>query len=172
MVQVPALLGNSVNTFVKCQSFRSWDHKEGWAMKNWCFQIVMLEKTLESPLDCKEIKPVNPKGNQSWILIGRTDAEAEAPILWPPDGEELTHCKSPWCWERLKAKGEKDGRGWDGWMALPTQWIWVWANSGRQWRTRKPGMLQSMGWQRVRHYWTTELNCSKRNIVDIMKVTN
>ena len=61
------------------------DHKDGWALKNWCFQIVVLEKTLESPLDSKEIKPVNPKGKQSWIVIGRTDAEAEALILWPPD---------------------------------------------------------------------------------------
>ena len=61
------------------------DHKEGWAPKNWCFQVVVLEKTLESPLDNKEIKPVTPKGNQPWIFIGRTDAEAEAPILWPPD---------------------------------------------------------------------------------------
>ena len=60
-------------------------HKEGWALKNRCFQTVMLEKTIESPLDCKEIKPVNPKGNQPWIFIGRTDAEAKAPILWPPD---------------------------------------------------------------------------------------
>ena len=61
------------------------DHKEGWVLKNWCFWIV-LEKTLESPLDSKEIKPVNPKGNQSWIFIGMTDTEAETPILWPPDG--------------------------------------------------------------------------------------
>ena len=61
------------------------DHKEGWVPKNWCFWTVMLEKTLESPLDYKEIKPDNPKGNQSWIFIGRTDAEAEAPVLWPPD---------------------------------------------------------------------------------------
>ena len=61
------------------------DHKEGWAPKNWCFWTVVLEKTLESPLDSKEIRPVNPKGNQPWIFIGRTDAEAEAPILWPPD---------------------------------------------------------------------------------------
>jgi len=60
------------------------DHTEGWAPKNWCFLIVVLEKTLESPLDCKEIKPVNPKGDQPWIFIRRTDAEAEAPILWPP----------------------------------------------------------------------------------------
>ena len=61
------------------------DHKKSWAPKNWCFSSVVLEKTLESPLDCKEIKPVNPKGNQSWIFTGRTDAEAETPILWPPD---------------------------------------------------------------------------------------
>ena len=60
------------------------DHKEGWALKNWCFWTVVLEKTLESPLDWKEIKPVNPKGNQSWICTGGTDAEGEAPILWPP----------------------------------------------------------------------------------------
>ena len=63
------------------------DYKESWALKNWCFRSVVLEKTLESPLGYKEIQPVNPKGNQSWILIGRTDAEAEAPILWPPDGK-------------------------------------------------------------------------------------
>ena len=61
------------------------DHKVGWAPKNWCFQIVVLKKTLESPLDCKETKPINPKVNQPWIFIGRTDAEVEAPILWPPD---------------------------------------------------------------------------------------
>ena len=104
------------------------DHKEGWVPKNWWFQTVVLEKTLESPLDSK-IKPVNPKGNQSWILIERTDVEAETPILWPPDAE-LTHWKRPWCWGRLKAGGESN-RGWDGWMASPTQWTWVWTNSGR-----------------------------------------
>ena len=65
------------------------DHKEGWALKNWCFWIVITEKTLESPVDKKEIKPVNPKGNQPWIFIGRTGAEAEAPILWPSDTTSL-----------------------------------------------------------------------------------
>ena len=90
------------------------DHKEGWELKNWCFWNVVLEKTLESPLNCK-IKPVNPKGNQSWIFIGRTDDEAEAPKLWPTTWcEEPTHWKRPWCWERLKAKGEEGNRGWDG----------------------------------------------------------
>ena len=96
------------------------DHKESWALKNWCFWTVVLEKTLESPLDCK-IKPVNHKGNQSWIFIGKTDAEAEALILclatWC---KELTHWKIFWCWERLKAGREGDTRGWDGWMASPT----------------------------------------------------
>ena len=72
-----------------------------------------------------KIKSVHPKGNQSWIFIGWTDAEAEAPILWPPDAKKLTHLKRPWCWERLKAVGEGDKRGWDGWMASPTRWTWV-----------------------------------------------
>ena len=71
------------------------DHEEGWALKNWCFWTVVLEKTLESPLDSKEIKPVNPKANQSWIFIGRTDAEAEAPILWPPDAKSWLIRKDP-----------------------------------------------------------------------------
>ena len=89
------------------------DHKGSSAPKNWCFWTMVLEKTLESPLDSKEIKPVNPKGNQSWIFIGSTDAKAETPILWPP--EELTHWKRPWCWQRLKAGREVCDRGWDGW---------------------------------------------------------
>ena len=74
----------------------SWmDYKESWALKNWCFLTVVLEKTLESPLECKEIKPVNLKGNQSWIFIGRTDAEAETPILWPPDMKNWLIGKDP-----------------------------------------------------------------------------
>ena len=88
------------------------DHEEGWMPKNWCFWIVVLEKTFESPLDCK-IKPVNPKGNLFWIFIGRTDAEAEAPVLWPRD---MKTWKRRWCWERLKAGGERDDSWWDGWM--------------------------------------------------------
>ena len=80
------------------------DHKEGWALNNWCFWTMVLEKTLESPLDCKEIKSIIPKGNESWIFIGRTDAEAEIPILRLC--EELTHWKRHWCWERLKVGGE------------------------------------------------------------------
>ena len=71
------------------------NHKEDWVVKNWCFWTVVLEKTLESPLDCKEIKPVNPKENQPWIFIGRIDAEAEAPIAWPPDGKNRLSGKDP-----------------------------------------------------------------------------
>ena len=98
------------------------DYKESWALKNWCFWTVVLENNLESPLDCKEIQPVNPEGNQSWIFTGRTDAEAETLASW---WEELTHLKRPWCWERLKAREEWDNKGWDGWMASPTQRTWV-----------------------------------------------
>ena len=106
------------------------DYKESWVPKNWCFWTVVLEKTLENPLDCKEVQPVHPKGDQSWIFIGRTDAEAETPIFLLPCCEELTHLKRPWHWERLKVGGEGDNRGWDGWMTSPTQWTWVWVSSG------------------------------------------
>ena len=125
--------------------------------KNWCFWTVVLEKTLESPLDCKEIQPVHPKGDQSWVLIGRTDADAETPVLWPPDAKSWLIGKD-WRWEGLGAGGEGDDRGWDGWMASPTRWTWVWVNSGSWWWTGRPGVLQYMGSQRVGHDWVTELN--------------
>ena len=121
------------------------DYKESWAHKNWCFWIVVLEKTLESPLDCKEIQPVNLKGNQSWIFIGRTDTEAEAPILWPPDEKNWLIEKDHDVWKDRRQE-EKGATGWDDWMASLTQRTWVWASSRRRW-TEKPGMLQSMGSQ-------------------------
>ena len=96
------------------------DHKESWASKNWCFWTVVLEKTLESPLDCKEIKPVHPKGNQSRIFIGRTDAEAEAPILWPPDVKNWLIGKDPYAgkdWRREeKGSTEEEMVGWHHWL--------------------------------------------------------
>ena len=95
--------------------------------KNSCFWTVVLEKILESPLDCKEIQPVHPKGSQPWIFIGRIDAEAEAPILWPPDAKSKLTGRDRDAEKRLRAGGEGDDRGWDGWMA----WTWVSANSKR-----------------------------------------
>ena len=140
------------------------DYKESWVPENWCFWTVVLEKTIESPLDCKDIQPVHPKGNQSWIFIRRTDAEAETNTLatWC---KELTHWKRPWCWERLKAGGEGDERGWDGWMASPTQWAWVWVNFGSWWWTGRPGMLRFMGSQSVGHDWATKLNWTEETLL-------
>ena len=117
------------------------DYKESWALKNWCFWTVVLEKTLENPLESKEIKPVNPKGNQPWIFIGRT----EVPILWPPDAKSPLIVKD--------SDAEKDD-----WMASPIQWIWLWAGSRRWWKTGKPGLLQSMGVSKSQtrlSHWTT-----------------
>ena len=104
-----------------------------------------------------KIQPVHPKRNQSWIFIGRTDAEAATPILWPPDAKNWLTIKDPEAGERFKAGGEGDDRGWDGGMASPTLCAWVWVSSG-SWRwTGKPGELQSMASQRVGHDWVTEL---------------
>ena len=94
-------------------------YKESWASKKRCFWTVVLEKTLESPLDFKESHPVHSKGNESWIFTGRTNAETETLILWPPDAKNWLGC-----WERLKAGEEGNDIGQDGWMASPTQWIW------------------------------------------------
>ena len=102
-------------------------HIESWALKNWCFWTVVLEKTLESTLNSKEIQPVHLKGNQSWKFIGRTDVKAETPVLWPPEAKNWLLWKDPDA--GLKAGGEGDDRGWDGWMASPTWWTWVWAGS-------------------------------------------
>ena len=126
---------------------------------------MALEKTLEGPLDCKEIKPVNPKGNQPWIFIGRTDAEAEAPIRWPlmlrADSLEKTLMLG-------KIEGKRRRRQqrmrWHlrGWMASLIQWTWTWVNSGRWWGTGRPGVLWFMRSQRVGHDWATELNWTRK----------
>ena len=133
------------------------DYEESWVPKNWCFWTVVLEKTLESPLDCKEIQPVHSRGDQSWVFLGRTDVEAESPILWP------LHAKS---W--LIRKDPDAGREWGqeekemtvgemaGWHHRLNGWVWV--NSGSWWWTGRPGVLRFMGSQRVRHDWATELN--------------
>ena len=105
------------------------DHKESWALKNWCFRILVLEKTLDSPLDCKEVQPVHPEVNQSWIFTGRIYAEAEAPILWPPDAKSRPVGKDC-CWERLKAGGEGSNSEFNCWIASQLN-EWVWANARR-----------------------------------------
>ena len=95
------------------------DHKEGWMLKNWCFWTVVLKKTLESSLDCKEIKPVNPKRNQPWIFIGRTDVEAEALILWPPNAKNWLMRKDPYAgkeWRQGKGTTEDEMVGWHHWL--------------------------------------------------------
>ena len=117
------------------------DHKENWVPKNWYFWTVALEKNPESPLDCKEVQPVNPKRKQSWIFIGRTDAEAEAPVFGHLC-EELVYWKRPWWGKSLKAGGEGDDRGWDGWVASLTRSTWVWVSSESWWWTGKSGVLQ------------------------------
>ena len=100
---------------------------------------------------------VHPKGDQSWVFTGRTDAEAETPILWPPHAKTWLIGRL-WCWEGLGAGGEGDDRGWDGWMASLTWCTWVWVNSRSWWWTGRPGVLRFMGSQRVGHDWATELN--------------
>ena len=137
-------------------SSRVWmwelDYKESWAPKNWCFWTVVLERTLESPLDCKEIQPVHPKGDQSWKFIGRTDAEAETLILWPPDLKNWLTGRDPDAgkdWGQEEKWTTEDEMVW--WMASPTRWTGVSVSSRSWWWTGKPDVLHS-------HNWVTELN--------------
>ena len=126
------------------------DYKESWALKTWYLLTVALENSLESPLDCKEIQPVNPKGDQSWIFIGSTDAKAETPIFWPPDGKNWLIGKDPdagkdWRWEG------KGTTGWDGWMASLTRRTWVCVSFRSWWWTETPavhGVANSRTWLR------------------------
>ena len=141
------------------------DHKESWALKNYWFWTVVVEKTLESPLDCKEIQPVHPKGNQSWIFIERTD-EAETPnfghLMQRTDSLEKTLMLG-----KLKSGGEENDRGWDGWMASLTWWMWIWASSKSWWWPGKPSVLQSMGSQTVGNGWVTELHWSVNMLISL-----
>ena len=98
------------------------DCEESWASKNWCFWTVVLKNTLEIPLDCKEIQPVHPKGDQSWVKDWCWSWNSNTLATWC---EELTHWKRPWCWEGLGTGGEGDSGGWDGWMASLIWWTWV-----------------------------------------------
>ena len=130
------------------------DHKEDWALRNWCLWTVVLEKTLESPLDYKEIKPANLKGNQPWIFIGSSDVET--PVLWPPDAKNQVIEKDPDAgkdWRREEKEMTEDEMvGWHHWLNGHE----FEQSSGRWWGTGKPGVLQSMVLQRVGHNWLTE----------------
>ena len=148
------------------------DCEESWALKNWCFWTVVLEKTLENPLDCKEIQPVCPRGDQSWVYIGRTDVEAKTPILWPPDMKNWLIWKDPdagkdWRQEE-KEMTEDEMAGWhqrlDG--------TWVWLNSGSWWWTGRPGTLHCIGSQRVLHDWVIELNWTKWKVTLTNPIAN
>ena len=133
------------------------DFKESWAPKNWCFWTVVLRRLLRVPWTARRsnrsiLKEISPGYSLAGLML---KLKLQYLATWC---EELTHLKRPWCWERLRAGGEGDYREWDGWMASPTQWTWVWVNSSSWWWTGRPGVLQFMGSQRVRHDWATELN--------------
>ena len=133
------------------------DYKERWVLKNWCFWTVCWRRLVRVPWTARIsnqyiLKEISPKYSLEGLML-KINSNTLA-TRW----EELTHLKRPWCWERLKVGREVNDRGWDGWMASPTQWTWAWVRSGSWWWTGKPEMLQCMGSQRVGHEWATELN--------------
>ena len=139
------------------------DCEEGWAPKNWCFLTVVLEKTLESLLDYREIQPVHSEDQEISPGISLEGMMLKLKLQYLTTScEELTHWKRLWRWEELGAGGEGDDKGWDGWMASPTRWTWIWVNSGSWWWTGRPGVLRFMGSQRVdtteRLNWTELIN--------------
>ena len=171
------------------------DSKESWVLRNWCFWTVVLEKTLESPLDCKEIKPVNSKGNQSWIFIGRTDVEAEALILWPLDAKNWLTGKDPDAGkdsEQEKRATEDEMVGWHHWLngrefeqtqgdsegqgslACCSSWgckesdttEWLNGSSGRWWRAGKPGVCSPWGHKELdTTEWLNNKQCEMMNVL-------
>ena len=131
------------------------DYKESWVL---LLNLGDGENSWESLGLQGDPKGVHPKGDQSWVFIGRTDAEVETPVHCPPHVKSWLSGKDPDAWERLRAWAEGDDRGWDDWMASPSQWTWVWVNPRSWWWTERPGMLQFMGLQRARHASATKLN--------------
>ena len=142
----------------------SWTIKKAEHQRIDAFELCCWRTLFRAPWTAKEIQSVLNIHWKDWCWSWNSNTLA----TWC---EELTHWKRPWCWERLKAGGEGEDRGWDGWMAWLTQWTWVWASSRSWWWTRKPGVLQSMGLQRVKHNWVTELNCSSLAIPLTMVLT-
>ena len=138
----------------RCESWtiKKAEHSKIDAFELWCWRRLLRVLGLQGD------QPVHSKGDQSWVFSGRNDAKAETPVLWPPHAKSWLTGKRLWCWAGLGAGREGDDRGWDGWVASPTRWTWVWVNSGSWWWTGRPGMLQFMGSQSVGHDWATELN--------------
>ena len=133
------------------------DCEESWALKNWCFWTVVLRRLLRVPWTARRsnqsiLKEISPGCSLEGLML-KLKLEYFGHLMRTADSFER-----PWCWERLKAGREGDDRGWDGWMASPTQWTWVWVDSSSWWWIGRPGVLQFMGLQRVGHAWVTELN--------------
>ena len=144
------------------------DYKESWTPKNWCFWAVVLEKTLESPLDCKEIQPVHPKGDQSWVFIGRTDVEAETPIFWPPDAKSWLIWKHPdagkdWKWEEKRTTEDEMIR-WYHWLDA-CEFEWTLGNGDGQgglascnsWGHKESDMTEQLNWTDLSTYLVKNL---------------
>ena len=143
-----------------------FDYKESWALRIDAFELSCWRRLLGVPWTARR---------SNWLILKETVLDVHwKDWCWSWNSntlatwwEELTHLKRPWCWERLKARGEGDDRGWDDWMTSPTWWTWIWISSGIWWWTGKPGMLPSMASQRVRHNWETELNWTENNWIKV-----
>ena len=137
----------------------SWTIKKAEHRRIDAFELWYWRKLLRVPWTVrKSFRMVHPKGNQSWVFVGRTDVEAKTPILWPPDAKSWLIWKDP---DGGKDWGQEENGMTDGWIASQTQWTWIWVDSGSWWWTRRPGMLRFMGLQKVGHDWATELNCTE-----------
>ena len=137
----------------ECESWtiKKAEHQRIDAFELWCWR-----RLLRVPWTARRSNQSIPKGDQSWMFIGRTDVEAETPVLWPPD-EKSWLIEKTWCWERLRAGGEGDNRGWDSWIASPTWWTWIWVDS-RNWWWTQAWCAAVHGVTKFRHTWVTELN--------------
>ena len=149
--------------------YESWTIKKAECRRTDAFELWYWRRFLRIPWTARRSNQSHPKGDQSWVFIGRTHIKAETPIPWATWCKELTHWKRSWCWERLKVGGEGDDRGWDGWTASPTWWTWVWVDSGMWWASGRSGVLQSTGSQRLGHDWATVLKWTELNWDSLLK---
>ena len=143
--------------------YESWTIKKAENQRTDAFELWCWRRLLRVPWIARRCNQSILKENQSWVFIGRTDAEAETPILWLPDVKNWLTGKDPVARKRLKARGKGDDRGWDSWMASLTQRTWIWASSRSWWWTGKSIVLQTMGLQRVGHDWVTGLKGTEKS---------